>query len=81
MKNLSIVKNKDFNQELSIAARKEFAKGNINIAWAMELKANTLVEGTTKEQWYQGRRSRAVCESLACVRFMVPPLTTSIIIR
>jgi hypothetical protein len=51
MKNLSIVKNKDFNQELSIAARKEFAKGNINIAWAMELKANTLVEGTTKEQW------------------------------
>jgi hypothetical protein len=51
MENLSIVKNKDFNQELSIAARKEFAKGNINIAWAMELKANTLVEGTTKEQW------------------------------
>lgn len=52
MEILNKLESKDFNQELSIAARKEFRKGNVFIAWAMEQKANSLVEGTTFEQWF-----------------------------
>ncbi len=41
----------NFNQELSIKSNKEFAKENVDKAWTMQTKSNTLVNGVTKEKW------------------------------
>ena len=37
--------------ELSIEASKEFAKGNIDLAWDLALQSGCLVDGMTKDKW------------------------------
>lgn len=39
------------NQELSIEASKQFAKGNIDLAWNLALQSGCLVDGMTKDRW------------------------------
>lgn len=39
------------NQKLSIKARKEFGKGNVDKAWEMTLESECLAKEISKEQW------------------------------